>query len=266
MMIRLFRFYAIALAAFLGTAACGSEHTILQPETRLDAGSTIAADTCSAGACSGISSTNGASSVTVTPAITGSTGGVGGSAVGQSSGTAGAGGAKVPLGSGAGAGGQEVVNSAGAGGSASAVTSAAGASGGAAEAAGAGGQSEQPIDAGPVTNSVCSGQTGVAVSGTISFNGSAPTGARLWLYWKTPEGGIPPCSMEISPLHFPARFHFEQVPAGKGWLLDVFIDRDGGFPPIPTSGDYILNVPGADIDLSHEVTGLALSIPTTPPT
>ncbi len=119
-------------------------------------------------------------------------------------------------------------------------------------------------DGGTVATFSCDGETGVVVSGAVRFEGQVPEGARLWLYWTAPEGGIPPCSMEITPVGFPAEFRFENVPPDKGWLLVAFIDVDGGFPPIPGANDYQLEVPADQLDLSQDNTELDLTIPTTP--
>ena len=69
--------------------------------------------------------------------------------------------------------------------------------------------------------------------------------------------------MEIKPVAFPASFRFEQVP-NLGWALNAFIDVDGGFPPIAGSGDYIVEIPANQLDLSADISGLELEIPLTP--
>lgn len=106
----------------------------------------------------------------------------------------------------------------------------------------------------------CEEKTGVTVRGEIRFDGEIPSGARLWVWFEAPEGGIPPCSQEIETVEFPASFLFADVPSDSAWSLSAMLDVDGGHPPIPVLGDYVGRIDSDDLDLSAERSDVVISL------
>ena len=106
----------------------------------------------------------------------------------------------------------------------------------------------------------CGEESGVKVKGEILFDGDIPAGARLWVYFEAPEGGIPPCSQEIAPVEFPASFVFTNVPSDLSWSLAAMLDVDGGFPPIPVASDYVGRIDSGELDLSADFSDVSISL------
>lgn len=104
----------------------------------------------------------------------------------------------------------------------------------------------------------CGGDAGVAVEATIIFDGEVPAEAKLWTSFEAPEGGIPPCSMEVLDFSFPASIRFEDVPRDSGWALVATLDMDGGFPPLPEAGDYRGRIEADSLDLSRDAVDLEI--------
>lgn len=108
----------------------------------------------------------------------------------------------------------------------------------------------------------CSGSGGVTVSGTIAFAGSVPEKSPLYVSWKVSDTAIPTCYVKVDSPRFPLAFRFDHVSPSAGVLL-AYIHVGGAFPPSPKDGDFLVEVPAADLDLTHDVTR-DLVIPTTP--
>jgi hypothetical protein len=106
----------------------------------------------------------------------------------------------------------------------------------------------------------CGQESGVKVEGEVRFDGDIPSGARLWVWFEAPEGGIPPCSQEIEPVEFPAPFVFTDVPSDLSWSLAAMLDVDGGYPPIPVVGDYVGRIDSEELDLSANVSDVSISL------
>jgi hypothetical protein len=113
---------------------------------------------------------------------------------------------------------------------------------------------------GGLTEQSCEAEGGVSVSGELRFAGQVPEGAKLYIFWQTPTPSIPPCSMEITPVSFPASFRFTGVPGDQGWHMEALLDVDGGFPPLPEVGDFVDVVDASDLDLTGDLTGVVLEL------
>ena len=111
-----------------------------------------------------------------------------------------------------------------------------------------------------VEHGSCESESGVSVSGEIRYTGDVPAGAKLWLSMKGPDDMIPPCSMEVADPMFPLAFEVADVPNESDWSLTVLLDMDGGFPPTPVAGDYVGEVPAANLDLSADVSDLTIDL------
>ena len=103
----------------------------------------------------------------------------------------------------------------------------------------------------------CGSDAGVTIEGEIRYEGDIPDRARLWVFFSDPEGGIPPCSMEIVGFTLPAAFRFSNVGGNVG-DLNALLDLDGGFPPLPAEGDPTASVPVSELDFDSGTSGLEL--------
>ena len=130
-----------------------------------------------------------------------------------------------------------------------------------------GDEADDGADADPPTTFDCGSAGGVSAEGTVTFTGTPPGTARLYISWvdsaTTPS--MPHCMMEVTPVAFPARFRFTNVERGATWALGALLDADGGAIPMPAAGDFLASIAEGTIDLSADVTGLVLDLqPYTP--
>jgi hypothetical protein len=121
---------------------------------------------------------------------------------------------------------------------------------------------EDGDDAGPVTTFDCGFAGGVSAEGTVTFTGTPPGAARLYVSWvdSATAPSVPHCMLEIVPVAFPARFRFTNVERDAGWALGALLDADGGAIPYPATGDFVASITEGTIDLSADVTGLVLAL------